>query len=62
MARLRDHRRGGVVVLPARITLTCALHLMIEIRDIADGTIRTTIIRSVRVVRRTTGRTNLDMD
>eukprot|EP00959_Pyramimonas_sp_CCMP1952_P418304 8763272-Pyramimonas_sp.AAC.1 len=36
MARLRDHRREGLPVLHARITLTCALHLMIEIRDIAD--------------------------
>eukprot|EP00959_Pyramimonas_sp_CCMP1952_P300816 6292664-Pyramimonas_sp.AAC.1 len=60
-ARLRDRRREGSAVLPARTTRTCILHRMIGIRDIADGMTRMTIIGCVRVVRRATGRTNLDM-
>eukprot|EP00959_Pyramimonas_sp_CCMP1952_P438762 9185954-Pyramimonas_sp.AAC.1 len=48
MARLRDHPRDCSGVPHARIMLTCVLPLMIEIRDIAGGAIRTTTIENVR--------------
>eukprot|EP00959_Pyramimonas_sp_CCMP1952_P408601 8563417-Pyramimonas_sp.AAC.1 len=59
MIRLRDHRRGGSVVLLARTRLTCTLPLMIEIRDTAGCAIWATTMGNVRAVRRTTGRTSL---
>eukprot|EP00959_Pyramimonas_sp_CCMP1952_P250604 5238117-Pyramimonas_sp.AAC.1 len=60
MARLRDRHREGSGVPRALTTLTYILPLMIEIRDTAGGTIRTTTIGNVRAVRRTMGRTSLD--
>eukprot|EP00959_Pyramimonas_sp_CCMP1952_P182566 3817999-Pyramimonas_sp.AAC.1 len=52
MARLRDHHRGGSVVLHARITLTCILPLMIEIQGDYHW--------ECPSCKKTTGRTSLD--